>query len=174
MEPAPLQPEQLVITGEKVALGLLRRELLPLYLKWHNDFEVTRTDGCEQRLTTWEAQEAWYERISKDERRTHFAVYERATMRPIGTTNLRDIDHYMGTAEFGVMIGEKDCWGRGYGTEATLLTLDYGFSALGHRQVLHVPVPVLSRALAIGSNRAERQLDLARVAIRRHDGRGRR
>src|SRR5438093_1419179 len=131
MEPTPQQPEQFVITGEKVALGLLRRELLPLCLKWHNDFEVTRTDGCEQRLTTWEEQEAWYERICKDERRTHFVIYERATSRPIGTTNLRDIDHCMRTAEFGVTIGEKDCWGRGYGTEATLLTLDYGFSALG-------------------------------------------
>ena len=38
----PTPPEQdapiLNITGEKVALGPARRDLLPLYLKWMNDF----------------------------------------------------------------------------------------------------------------------------------------
>jgi RimJ/RimL family protein N-acetyltransferase len=117
--------------GQKVALGVFHRGLLPLELRWVNDLEVLRTDGVEPRLTTREAQAASYDRISTDPSRIHFAVYERDSSRPVGMTNLRDIDHYEGTAEFGVTIGEKECWGRGYGTEATLLTLDYGFSVLG-------------------------------------------
>jgi RimJ/RimL family protein N-acetyltransferase len=33
--------------------------------------------------------------------------------------------------DFAIGIGEKDCWGKGCGTEATRLILDYGFNALG-------------------------------------------
>lgn len=125
------QQPQLCVIGEKVALGVLHRGLVPLHARWVNDLEILRTDGVEPRLTTREAQEAFYDRISADAGRIHFAVYERDSLRPVGETNLRDIDHYEGTAEFGVLIGAKECWGRGYGTEATRLTLDYGFSVLG-------------------------------------------
>ena len=38
------QPD-LNIVGEKVALGPLRRDLLPLYTRWMNDFDVIRTLG---------------------------------------------------------------------------------------------------------------------------------
>lgn len=30
------------LRGEKIALGPLSRELLPLFVKWMNDFDVTR------------------------------------------------------------------------------------------------------------------------------------
>ncbi len=48
---------------------------------------------------------------------------------------MRDIDHRRRTAEFGILIGERDCWGKGYGTEVTRLVLDYGFAALGLHNV---------------------------------------
>jgi diamine N-acetyltransferase len=131
-------PEEpiLNIVGEKVALGPHRRDLLPLYLKWINDFEVTRTLAVGMRPMTWEAEEEWYERIGKSERDVSFTIYELATLRPIGTTGLHAIDHRHRTAEFGIMIGEKDCWGKGYGSEATALMLDYGFHALGLHNIM--------------------------------------
>src|SRR5262249_4989480 len=64
-----------------------------------------------------------------------FAIYELATLRPIGLANLRDLDSVHRTAEFGVLIGESDCRGKGYGTEATQLMLDYAFTALGVHNV---------------------------------------
>ena len=41
-----------------------------------------------------------------------------------------------GTAEFHITIGDPHARGRGYGTEATRLTLDYAFIALGLRNVM--------------------------------------
>lgn len=39
----------------------------------------------------------------------------------------------------GILIGEKDCWSRGYGTEAVRLMCGYAFNTLGLRRVqLHV------------------------------------
>ncbi len=62
-------------------------------------------------------------------------MYELATQRPIGTAGEFDVDHRRRTAKFGIAIGERDCWGKGYGTEATRLVLDYGFVALGLHNV---------------------------------------
>ena len=33
------------------------------------------------------------------------------------------------------MIGEKSYWGKGYGTDAKMVLLDYAFSELGFRMV---------------------------------------
>jgi RimJ/RimL family protein N-acetyltransferase len=121
------------ITGEKIALGPLRRELLPLYQRWVNDFEVMRTLSIGWRPTTWEAVETWYESAAKDDSNPIFTIYERATLRPIGTTRLQDVNPFHRTGELDLMIGEKACWGHGYGTEAARLMLDYGF----HGQGLH-------------------------------------
>lgn len=123
-------PIILNLTGEKVALGPHRRDLLPLYQRWINDFSIRVNLGGRVGPMTWEAEEAWYEGIAKASGSVHFTIYERATLRPIGTTALHDVDHFHRTAEFGLMIGERDCWGRGYGTETARLMLEHGFTNL--------------------------------------------
>src|SRR5262249_7300486 len=69
-------------------------------------------------------------------RGTCYAIHEVATDRLIGTTALTDIE---GTdyrsALFRIVIGEKDCWGRGYGTEATHLVVEEAFQKHGLNQV---------------------------------------
>ena len=136
-EIAPDQAQPIVnMVGEKVALGPLRRDLIPAYLRWVSDFEVTRTLGIAIRPYTLEAEEVWYDGVAKAEREVQFTIYERATLRPIGNGGLKEIDHAHGTATFGILIGEKDCWGKGYGTEATRLVLDYAFTGLGLHNVL--------------------------------------
>ena len=117
--------------GQKIALGPHNHELLALYLRWINDFDVSQTLAIGLRPMTREAEEAWYESISKTDKNIVFTIYEIPALRPIGTTGLHAIDYAHGTAEFGIMIGEKDCWGKGYGTEAATLMLDYGFTGLG-------------------------------------------
>ena len=139
MEQVPQGMDQPIINiaGEKVALGPHRRDLLPFYLKWINDFEVTRTYGTQFRTWTWEARQAWYERVSTGGADfADFTIYERATLRAIGYTNLEDLDHFNRTAKFHLLIGEQDCWGKGYGTETTTLMLDYGFTALGLHNIM--------------------------------------
>jgi RimJ/RimL family protein N-acetyltransferase len=135
-EPGVEQPI-ITIAGEKVAFGPLRRDLLPLYDRWFNDSEVGLHYFAQVRPHTREEREAWYERLAKGEPNTaQFLIYERATLRPIGKTHLDEIDHFNRTAAFGIIIGEKDCWGKGYGTETTRLMLDYGFTLLGLHNIM--------------------------------------
>lgn len=135
---AVIEPPVVNIVGELVALGPLRRDLLPLYQRWINDFAALRTLGAlPPGPTTLEAEEAWY-----DEQAAAgvvaFTIYERgaAAWRPIGNTGLRGVDHRHGTAEFAILIGEPGARGRGYGTETARLMLDYAFTGLGLRNVM--------------------------------------
>jgi diamine N-acetyltransferase len=167
MAAAP-QSEQPIInmTGEKVALGPIRRDLLPLYQRWINDFEATRTLAVRLAPMTMEAEDAWYEQASKSEDGVQMTIYERASMRPIGNTDLRHIDHYHRTAEFGILIGEKECWGKGYGTEATRLMLDYGFTALGLHNIMLTAFSFNERGLRAYTRSGFREIGRRREAFR--------
>ena len=48
------------IVGETVALGPMRRELLPLYHRWRNDFWVQRTYGDSMIPASLEQQTIWF------------------------------------------------------------------------------------------------------------------
>jgi diamine N-acetyltransferase len=124
-----------MIGGKLVGLGPLNRRHIPLYLRWMNDPEVTRGLGSAGPFTR-EMEEGWFERASTSKDGVHFTIYELETRRPIGTVGLDDIDHRHACATFGISIGEKSCWNRGYGTEATRLTLDYAFNLLNLQNVM--------------------------------------
>ena len=125
----------LMIRGELVGLGPLRGDLLTTYVRWMNDLRVTRTLIARGRIPmTAERQQAWLDRaLTWSE--PIFTVYLLKDMRPIGTTNLYEIDNDHQRCEFGIVIGERDAWGKGYGTEATRLMLQYAFDVLGMRNV---------------------------------------
>jgi|SRR5215213_5858565 len=120
------------IEGDLVALG----PLLPVYRRWINDLDTMRTLGLPPHPMTNEKEQDWYERQSKSEDDVPFTIYERDTLQPIGNTGLHGVDHRNGTATFGILIGEPECRGKGYGTETTRLMLDYAFTALGLHNVM--------------------------------------
>ena len=127
------------IEGELVALGPVRRELLPLYQRWINDLGTMRMLDLPPQPMTMEKEQDWYEHVSKAEDNVSFTIYERETLRPIGNTGLDGVDHRNRTATFGIIIGEPECRGKGYGTETTRLMLDYAFTVLGlHNAMLLV------------------------------------
>ncbi|MEZ4860547.1 MAG: GNAT family protein [Caldilineaceae bacterium] len=120
------------LTGESIALGPRHRDHLPLFYQWINDFAVTRTYGMHFRNRTVAAMEAGFADSSKGgSDYADFTIYEQPGLRPIGWTSLEEIDYVDRTAKYTILIGAKECWGKGYGTETTRLMLDYGFTGLG-------------------------------------------
>jgi RimJ/RimL family protein N-acetyltransferase len=70
-------------------------------------------------------------------RGTCFAIHERKSKRLIGTTALTDrVSGRNGvSALFRIVIGEKEVWGRGYGTEATRLMAEEAFDSMGLSEI---------------------------------------
>ena len=74
--------------------------------------------------------------LGRIKNQSYFIIYENQA--PIGNAGLADINHAHRTAEFFIMIGDKESWGKGIGTEVTGLMLDFGFTCLGLAQ--HLPL----------------------------------
>ena len=123
------------VEGDLVALGPLRRDLLPLYTRWINDLGAARTLGAFLPVTL-EAETKWYDEWATSEKTVPFTIYARPELRPIGTASLFEVDHRNRTATFGILVGEAGYRGRGYGTETTRLVLDYAFTMLGLHNVM--------------------------------------
>jgi RimJ/RimL family protein N-acetyltransferase len=162
------EPDPIILNlvGERVALGPHRRDLLPVYQCWVNDWEVTRTLGGFG-VWTREAEEAWFTEASRRGADVHFTIYERAELRPIGTTALHGVNHAQRTAEFGIMIGEKGAWGKGCGTETARLMLDYGFHGLGLHNIFLRVHGDNERAIRAYTRAGFRPIGRRREAVRR-------
>jgi diamine N-acetyltransferase len=127
-----------VLTGERAALGQLKREHLPSLARWINDPEVRR--GLAYRgLVNDDAELKWYEEVTEAARAPRptaviFAVHDAADGELVGTCGIEGIDHHFARAELGIFVGRRR--GTGIGTDATRLALDWAFTILGLRNVM--------------------------------------
>jgi RimJ/RimL family protein N-acetyltransferase len=55
--------------------------------------------------------------------------------RPVGHVGLLQVDAHHQRAELAISIGEKECWSRGYGTDAIRAALRHGFESMGLRRI---------------------------------------
>ena len=156
------------IRGAKVALGPATRVVVPLISRWENDFAVTIWSGDDLVPRTREQAEADYERNARGEWRNAFGftIYELATLRPIGIADIRHINHAYGTAELGIMIGEAEYWGKGYGTETVTLLLSYAFTALNLHNVMLDTTSYNERAIRAYRRAGFREIGRRREAKR--------
>lgn len=125
--------------GELVRLTQISREHLPAYKRWFRDYEVQRLLGPLPVPMTDESEDAWYEQASTSTDTYTFSIRTLADDVLIGNCGLFNLDRKNRSAEFGIVIGEKDYWGRGYGTDAIRPLLRFAFDELNlHRVELRV------------------------------------
>jgi len=121
------------LRGEKVGLGPFLRELVPLYWRWETDPRALLGYG-QQYAETEQTRAAVFDTQTRDGS-PYFTVYDLAGQAPtpVGTSQLI-VDNRTRTGEFVILIGEE---GRGkrLATEATRLTLDYGFNITALRNI---------------------------------------
>ena len=120
-----------IIRGEQVYLRPAERDDIPTFVRWFNDAEVLRNLAMFAPMSQ-AGEEAWFDRMSAAQGKTayHFVICLLADDRPIGTIGLEDIHPEDGRAEFGIAIGEKADWNKGYGTDALRAICDFGFGQL--------------------------------------------
>lgn len=80
-------------------------------------------------------EEAWIDGMYKDRTDVTLAIVLKERNRHIGSVGLHGINFRNGCATTGMLVGEPDARGNGYGPMAKDLLLDYAFNTLGLRTV---------------------------------------
>lgn len=114
--------------GNHVNLRSVEREDLPILSAFNNDLEVELASGGDPPIPQSFArlQARYDESLRRGERDgSHFAIETGGKL--IGMCDLFHFDETAQTCELGIIIGNKDYWGRGYGREAIGLLLQYAF-----------------------------------------------
>jgi len=114
-----------MITSKKVRLrkrGLA--DALDSYV-WQTDPELVQLDAIPILTTTFARYLSDYlsEIRYPSPNKCVFAI-ETLAGKHIGTCSYYNINETKGEVELGIMIGNRDCWGKGYGTDAVTTLLD--------------------------------------------------
>jgi RimJ/RimL family protein N-acetyltransferase len=126
------------LAGKGIYLRPVERADSTLFVRWVNDAEITRTLLL-HRPMTHEAEEEFLMTVAKSDKDVVLGIVARESDQLVGITGLHQIEFKDRHACFGILIGEKSQWGKGYCTEATILMVGYAFDTLNlHRVSLHV------------------------------------
>ncbi len=121
---------------------MLRRhapENVEAFQRWYSDPEVARLARYQDAPMRPDEIDRFFQLRALGTDSLTMAIHDRETDRLIGSCAFSQVDGENGSAMYHITIGEKDTWGRGYGTDATRLMLDHAFGTLGlHRIALTV------------------------------------
>jgi len=122
------------LTGKLLYLRALEEaDLKGNYFQWFNDEEVCRHNSHAVFPNTEQKMKDYFASIQN---KTHvvLAIIEKERDQHIGNISLQHIDWLSRSAEYAILIGEREYWGKGYALEASKLLMNYGFSRLNlHR-----------------------------------------
>ena len=121
-----------VIYGERLRLRAAEREDVKKFCTWVNDPDVTRYLSLYLPMSTVD-EEKWFNAMtqrSQSEKTLVIEVRDGDGWKMIGNCGIFDIDPVSRLGELGIMLGEKDEWNKGYGTEAMLLLVRHCFETL--------------------------------------------
>ncbi len=124
-----------VLTGPRIRLQPPRPDDFPTYLRWFADRVVTRY-LVQRHPPSLRQEEAWYERMAESRDDVVWAIVLSSSGVPIGATGLHRIDWRNRHAFNGILLGEREEWGKGYATEAIRLQTAYAFQELNLEKVL--------------------------------------
>ena len=115
------------LVGKKCYLSPIDVNDVEKFTEWLNDLEVTQNLIIYPHIISIENEKGFLEKLAKEHT---YSIIDNETNELIGNCGFNDIDNINQTAEVGIFIGNKNYWNNGYGTEALILLMDYGFKAL--------------------------------------------
>lgn len=123
-------------TGEKIRLRAYKREDVQLAQEYLNDAETKRLlmPGVPF-LITLEEENKWFESISAFKDNYSFAIETLQGNKYIGGCGINQIDWKNSVATVGIFIGDKDYWGKGFGSDAMKVLVKFIFEQMNVNKI---------------------------------------
>ena len=115
------------IVGKRCYLSPIDARDAEKYAGWLNDREVAEGVNDYARMISRESMDGVLDGLSKIH---NYAIVDIGANELIGSCGYVKLDRLNRTGEVFVFIGDKNYWGKGYGTEALSLLMDFGFKTL--------------------------------------------
>lgn len=100
------------------------------YAGWLNDSGVNQYLESRFSRQTAKSVKEYIKKVLKNRDNLFMAIIRKDSGKHIGNIKLGPINRYHKFAEIGIMIGDKNSWGRGYASEAIKLISDFSFKKL--------------------------------------------
>lgn len=96
-------------------------------IQWRRDDAIWEMLGGTKYFVSEAYERKWVENAIFNSKDVKLAICLIENSRYIGNVYMTDIDMTKRSCHSHVLIGEKDCWGKGYAREALNLAIDYMF-----------------------------------------------
>jgi len=124
------------LTGEKIYLSPLTKEDISQdYVSWLNDIEVCVHNSHATFPNTIAKTLSYIESIERSKTDIVFAIRWKKNNDHIGNISLQNINWINRSGEIAILIGKKNYWNKGVGSEAYKLLIDYGFNTLNLNRI---------------------------------------
>ena len=116
------------INGEKIKLREKKLTDVRADYRWQSDSELAKLDAAPTLIMSFALYLLDYTSTLHefDHNRLPLAV-ETIDGKHIGNCTCYDIDEKKGEGQIGIMLGDRDCWNRGYGADVINTFVDYIF-----------------------------------------------
>ena len=125
-----------MLEGKNIILRPLKMNDWEKSIQWRNNLSIKEMAMMHPFPITEMVEREWYENImkSKDDKVIYFTITTRDDD-PIGFVLLNKINYTHKNCRLGIVIGETEEQGKGYGQEATKMIIEYAFNKLNLRKV---------------------------------------
>lgn len=104
------------------------------YLQWLNDPEVNRYLEIFEPYSKKQLED-YLLTAEKNEHLLFWAIHARDNDKHIGNIKIDPVNRYHGIGEYGIMMGDRSEWGKGYAYEASTTIIDYCFGEQKLRKI---------------------------------------
>ncbi|MRR14532.1 N-acetyltransferase, partial [archaeon] len=105
------------------------------YYRWMNDTEITQYLESRFHPNPQESIEKYVKNSYADPNNVFLGIFLKQSHRHIGNIKLGPVNWIHRNGDIGIIIGEKDCWGKGYASEAIRMISDHAFNVLNLHKV---------------------------------------
>jgi RimJ/RimL family protein N-acetyltransferase len=131
-----------MLKGKNITLRPLKISDWKKTIQWRNDIGIKNLALMHPFPITEMVEKQWFEDIlkNKSDKIIYFAISINPD-KPIGFVSLNNINYINGNCYLGIVIGEKEAQGKGFGVDAMNTIIDYTFNTLN---LIKISVEVVS------------------------------